>query len=239
MEAFKEFIRGQGYDMDTNHGVNPKIFSDLLEKIKGSPAETVISKIMLRSMQKAKYSTDNNGHFGLSLEFYCHFTSPIRRYPDLMVHRMLKAYLTGQTEDGEFVSRYKRLAENAATQSSEREIAAEKSERDIDDYYKAVYMTGKIGEKYTGIVSGVLSSGIFAALDNTVEGFVPVTELPDDRYGLDEKNYRLIGTKYTFSIGDKVEVIIKSAVIETRSVGMGLISSPQNHLRKKDKGVKI
>jgi len=237
LDAFKEFVKGFGYDFDTSD-VSPKKFSDLLNAIKGEPYESIVSKIMLRSMMKAKYTTENSGHFGLSLDYYCHFTSPIRRYPDLMVHRMLKAIIQNKADE-KFISKMKKLTDNAAVQSTEREVAAEKAERDIDDYYKAVYMTKHVGERYDGIVSGVLSSGIFVALENTVEGFVPIIDLPNDRYDLDEKKYRLNGIKYQFAIGDKVQVEIKSSIVETRNVNMMIISESENHLRKRKKGAKI
>lgn len=238
MDAFIKFIRNLGYDMDLSKGIAPKQFSELLNKIKGEPYETIINKVMLRSMQKARYSIANEGHFGLSLEHYCHFTSPIRRYPDLMVHRILKAVIENNKDD-KFLEKFKRFCVTAAEISTEREIAADKSERDIDDYYKALYMTKFIGEKFDGVISGVISTGIFVALENTVEGFVPMIELPEDRYELDESNYRLVGTKYSFSIGDSVEVEIKSSLIETRNVNMTLVGDDTNHLRKVIKGAKI
>lgn len=236
LENFIKFIKGQGYSLDLRKGISPKLFSDLLEEIKGSPSEQVINKIMLRSMQKAKYTTANSGHFGLCLDNYCHFTSPIRRYPDLMVHRILKAIINNRA-DNNFKSRFKNYCEEAATRSSEREIASERAERDIDDYYKALYMTKFIGEKYTGIISGVVGAGIFVYLDNTVEGFVSIDDLPQDRYEVDEQNYRIVGTKYSFMMSDKVEIEIKSSNVETRSINMFLVSPPENHLKKKTKRI--
>ncbi|MDD4316553.1 MAG: ribonuclease R [Clostridia bacterium] len=232
LAAFLQFIKGLGYSMDLSKGISPKAFSDLLERVKGSKVERVVNKIMLRSMQKAKYTTVNSGHFGLSLDDYCHFTSPIRRYPDLMVHRVLKAIINKQTSDT-FIAKFKTYCEEASTKSSEREIAAERAERDIDDYYKALFMTKHIGENFKGVVSGIVNSGIFVMLDNTVEGFVSIDELPKDRYETDEKNYRITGTKYSFQISDEVEVSIKSADTENRRVDMTLISSVSGHLKKR------
>lgn len=234
LESFMQFLKGQGYSLDMRKGVSPKLFSDLLEEIKGSPSEQVINKIMLRSMQKAKYTTTNSGHFGLSLDYYCHFTSPIRRYPDLMVHRVLKAIINDRADEN-FVSRFKNYCDEAATRSSEREIAAERAERDIDDYYKALYMTKFVGERYLGIVSGVVGAGIFVSLENTVEGFISMDDLPADRYEVDEKNYRIVGTKYSFMMSDKVEIEIKSSNVETRSINMLLVSNAENHLKKRIK----
>lgn len=239
LEGFVEFIRGIGLNADFSKGATPKIFSDLLIQIKGEPYESIVSKIMLRSMMKAKYTAKNSGHFGLSLDNYCHFTSPIRRYPDLMVHRVLKAAINNKADE-KFITKYKALCEEASVKSTEREIAADKAERDIDDYYKAVYMYSKVGERYNGAVSGVLGSGIFVELPSTVEGFVSTNDLPADSYSLDEKNYRLKGNKYSFAMGDSVTVEIKSVIIETRSIDMSLIVNRENnYLRKKKKGAKI
>lgn len=236
LEAFKEFIKGFNIGFKSED-VTPKTFSDILNGIKGKPFESVINKIMLRAMMKAKYSVVNSGHFGLSLEYYCHFTSPIRRYPDLMVHRILKAHILRKADE-KFVDNIKKISASAATSSSERELAAEKAERDIDDYYKAVYMTRHVGEVYEGIISGVISMGIFVALENTVEGFVSVGDLPSDRYELDEINYTLDGSRYSFRIGESAIVEIKSVSIATRSINMRLVDN-KNHLRKKRKGANI
>ncbi len=232
LAAFMQFIKGLGYDMDLSKGVIPKAFSDLLERVKDDKAAPVINKVMLRSMQKAKYMTANSGHFGLSIDDYCHFTSPIRRYPDLMVHRALKAIINNQINDT-FVSRFKTYCEDAASKSSEREIAAERAERDIDDFYKTMFMTKHIGDRYKGVVSGIINSGIFVMLENTVEGFVSMDELPRDRYEIDEKNYRIVGTKFAFQMSDEVEVEIKSADTESRRIDMTLVSDVKGHLRKK------
>ena len=232
LENFHKFINGLGYSLNLAKGVSPKLFSDLLESIKDLPEEPIINKILLRSMQKAKYSTKNKGHFGLSLDYYCHFTSPIRRYPDLMVHRVLKAIISNKDND-KFINSFTNFSEEAAGHSSEREMASERAERDIDDYYKALFMTNHIGDRYFGIISGITGSGFFVSLDNTVEGFVPFSELPNDRYEIDEKNYRITGTKYAFSLCDKVEVEILRADIVSRRVDMSLVSDGLNHLKRK------
>lgn len=220
---FIQFIKGFGYDLDIRNGVYPKVFSDLLDKIKGEDAELIINKVMLRSMQKAKYTTRNAGHFGLSLDSYCHFTSPIRRYPDLMVHRTLKAIINNRINDN-FVNKVKNACEKAAVQSTEREIAASNAERDIDDYYKAVYMKKFIGHRFSGIISGVISTGIFVMLENTVEGFVAIDDLPFDRYEFDERSYCIRGTKYSFTLSNKIEVEIKSSNPDKRKVEMIMVA---------------
>ncbi|MFA5448991.1 MAG: ribonuclease R [Clostridia bacterium] len=233
LKGFTDFINALGYKINLPQGASPKIFSDFLLSVKGEPAETVINKTLLRAMQKAHYSTDNAGHFGLNSEYYCHFTSPIRRYPDLMVHRALKAVI--EKKDGvEFRTKFFKSCYSAAAQSSERELAAERAERDIDDYYKAVYMSDKIGERYTGTISGIIGAGIFVMLDNTVEGFISVDDLPDDRYDIDSK-LRLSGIKYLFAIGTKIDVIIKSASPEARKIDMSFDGDANAYLRKDEK----
>ncbi|MDD4839857.1 MAG: ribonuclease R [Clostridia bacterium] len=226
---FKEFVNALGLNLNTALGVTPKLFSDLLEKVKGEPTEAIINKTLLRAMQKAKYSIKNTGHFGLNSQFYCHFTSPIRRYPDLMVHRALKAKIEGKADD-RFKNNFLKQCISAADKSSEREVAAERAERDIDDYYKTVYMSKKIGEQYSGVVSGIVSTGIFIALENTVEGFMPLDELPEDNYSTDPK-MRLVGKRYQFSIGDSIEVEIKSTNIAARQINMSFIGNVLNHRR--------
>lgn len=229
---FIQFIKGFGYDLDIRNGVHPKIFSDLLEKIKGQDAEHIINKVMLRSMQKAKYTTRNSGHFGLCLNSYCHFTSPIRRYPDLMMHRTLKAIINKKINEN-FVLKAKNACEKAATQSTEREIAAANAERDIDDYYKALYMQKFVGSRFSGIISGVISSGIFVMLDNTVEGFIAMDDLPFDRYELDERSYSIRGTKYIFTLSDKIEIEIKASYPDKRKIEMAMVADDAtNHLKK-------
>ena len=229
---FIQFLNGLGYKLDLSKGVVPKIFSDLLGEIKGENVERIINKVMLRSMQKAQYTTQNLGHFGLGLEYYCHFTSPIRRYPDLMVHRVLKTIIA-KNMDQNYLSILNNLCQTAAEKSTEREISAERAERDIDDYYKALFMGKNIGKKFVGIVSGIINRGIFVELDNTVEGFVSLDDLPSDRYQLDDKNFRLIGTKFMFALGDEVEVEVLKADIISRNVDFHLLSEPETHLRKK------
>lgn len=231
---FVRFVKSLGHDIDLGeNGAHPKAFSDFLEKVKGSPSEHVINRALLRSMQKAKYSIFDSGHFGLSLKNYCHFTAPIRRYPDLMVHRALKAIINNKT-DQKLMSSFQKRCESAAIKSSEREIAAAMAERDVDDYYKALYMTKFIGHKFTGFVSGITASGLFVCLPNTVEGFVSLDDLPYDRYSADEKNYRIYGVKYVFTMSDKIEVKIKNSDAAARKIDMVFDGNPKDHLRKKN-----
>ncbi len=203
LEGFKNFLNALGINVKWNFETcHPKDFQTILEKLKASPLYSVVNKVMLRSMQKAKYSPDNLGHFGLSSKCYCHFTSPIRRYPDLVVHSILKAILKGKDVEklySEFVS----VASNV---SSENEKKADEIERDMDDYYKCRYMRSYIGDEFTGVISGVTNFGIFVELDNTIEGIVKLETLPHDKYLLNEKSFSLEGNKWQFSLGDSVDI---------------------------------
>lgn len=217
VEQFGKFVEGCGYKFAYKNALYSKQFQQLLEKVRGDEAESIISKVMLRSMQKAVYSVTDSGHFGLALEHYCHFTSPIRRYPDLMVHRALKMLLAGRFDEGT-TKRFRNECIAAADQSSERERAADMAERDADDYFKAMYMQEHIGESYEGYVSGVTGFGIFVELENTVEGLISVNRLPADRYEFDEKRYTLKGIKHAYTLGNKVKITVTAADVETKRV---------------------
>ena len=177
-------------------------------------AGEIISKVAIKCMQKAKYSAENLGHYGLASDCYCHFTSPIRRYPDLMVHRALKRYISRKPYD---LAAYNEKLEGKCENCSERERAAERAERDIVDYYKAVYMSDHIGEKYDGMISGVTAFAIFVTLPNGVEGSVRTDELPFDYY-LDDLRFTVVAQERNFRIGDKVEVTVVNADIPARKV---------------------
>ena len=203
LEGFKTFLNMLGITVKWNaETCHPKDFQTVLEKLKDSPVFSVVNKVMLRSMQKAKYSPENSGHFGLSSKCYCHFTSPIRRYPDLVVHNILRAILHGKdvlNSFGEFCT----IASNI---SSENEKRADEIERDMDDYYKCRYMRSFIGKEFTGVISGVTNFGVFVELENTVEGIVKLETLPRDKYILNENTFTLEGSRWKFSLGDKVEI---------------------------------
>ena len=169
--------------------------------------------MVLRSLMKARYDGENLGHFGLAAKYYCHFTSPIRRYPDLMVHRILTALLDGTLGEGRSAGALSAAAQRAAVQSSERELAAMSAEREIEKCYMAEFMSAHVGETFPGAVSGVTRFGLFVALANGVEGLLPVTALPDDRYEYDEVRMTLTGsrTKLTYSFGMPLEVLCAAA----------------------------
>ena len=197
-----------------NEKVYPKEFEKILEEIKGKEEERVISTFILRTLKVARYEAENKGHFGIASKYYCHFTSPIRRYPDLFIHRIISHYLEeNYNVEDEFIEEYMNKAEESANQSSEREKIATKVERDSEDLKKAEYMESKIGEEYEGIVSSVTQFGIFVELPNTVEGLIRFENLGDEYFIYDEKRKSLIGerTNKTYKIGDKVKIRVISA----------------------------
>ena len=197
-----------------NEKVYPKEFEKILEEIKGKEEERVISHFILRTLKVARYEAENKGHFGIASKYYCHFTSPIRRYPDLFINRIISHYLEeGYNVDENYVQKYIQKAEEAANQSSEREKIATKVERDSEDLKKAEYMESKIGEEYEGIVSSVTQFGMFVELENTVEGLIRFENLGDEYFIYDDKRKSLMGEKShkTYKIGDKVNVRVISA----------------------------
>lgn len=199
----------------------PKDFQRILNAAKDKPYAAVVSKVMLRSMQKARYCENNLGHFGLASKCYCHFTSPIRRYPDLFVHRILKLSLNGAK--AEELSRFIPFAESAAADTSERENRADRVERDVDDLYKIAYMEKRIGEEFDAVISGVTESGIFAELANAVEGMVRFENLPADRYELFPEKFLLKGGRRSFRLGDAVRVKVANCDLASRRVQFTLV----------------
>ena len=167
-------------------------------------------------MMKAKYSPDNSGHFGLASEFYCHFTSPIRRYPDLMIHRIIKEYLEGN-KNLKTVLWQNKVAE-VSLKSSEREKLAEEAEREVDDYFKAKYMEKHIDEVFEGIISGVTEFGLFVELNNTVEGMVKTENLPDQSYEYIKEQYTLKGSSTIYKLGNKIKIRVESANARTKRI---------------------
>ena len=210
----------------TNEKVYPTEVSKILEEIKGKEEERVISTLILRTLKLAKYEAENKGHFGIASKYYCHFTSPIRRYPDLFIHRIISKYLEDNyVVDDRFIEEYKEKAEQRAASSSEREKVATKVERDSEDLKKAEYMENKIGEEYDGIVSSVTQFGIFVELENTVEGLIRFENLGDEYFIYDEQRKRLIGERSnkTYKIGDKVKIRVISANKILRQIDFQII----------------
>ncbi|MBE6071756.1 MAG: ribonuclease R [Clostridium butyricum] len=219
LTKFKEFIYNLGYTIQWKEEIHPKMFQDILEKVKGKNEETVVSTLLLRSMMQAKYAPDCKGHFGLAARYYCHFTSPIRRYPDLQIHRIIKEHLHG-TIDEKRINKLKNIVGQAAKQSSEMERKAQDAEREVDDLKKAEYMQDRIGEEFEGIISSVTSFGVFVELPNTIEGLVHITDLDDDYYVFNESQLALVGerTKKIYRLGDKVKVECEHVDIDNREI---------------------
>lgn len=218
IQNFREFLQGFGYKIDGGEGnIDPKEFSDLLTKIEGLPVFPIINKVMLRTMMKAKYSPVNVGHFGLASKFYCHFTSPIRRYPDLMIHRIIKLFINGKIDKKKYLE-LEGLVNSVSVHSSEREKLAEDAEREVDDYFKAKYMSGKIGEVFDGIISGVTEFGVFVQLENTVEGMVRIEALPDDNYLYIKNQYLLKGAKNSFKLSEKLRVQVAAVNLSSKKI---------------------
>jgi ribonuclease R len=204
-----------GYKIHVKEGkIYPAEFSKILKEVEGKPEEKIVSNMILRTLKVAVYDSENKGHFGIASKYYCHFTSPIRRYPDLFIHRIISKYLKNDyTMSEKQVEFYNKVAENDAKQSSDREKIATQVERDSIDIKKAEYMSKKIGEQYEGIISGVTQFGVFVELENTVEGLIRFENLGDEYYEYDADHKILIGerTKETFKIGDKINIEVIDA----------------------------
>ncbi len=204
-----------GYKIHVKEGkIYPAEFSKILKEVEGKPEEKIVSNMILRTLKVAVYDSENKGHFGIVSKYYCHFTSPIRRYPDLFIHRIISKYLKNDyTMSEKQVEFYNKVAENDAKQSSDREKIATQVERDSIDIKKAEYMSKKIGEQYEGIISGVTQFGVFVELENTVEGLIRFENLGDEYYEYDADHKILIGerTKETFKIGDKINIEVIDA----------------------------
>lgn len=202
-ESFFGFLKDLGVKINgrTNE-VKPKDFQNVLKLCEDKPFYQVVNKVMLRSMQKARYSEENSGHFGLASACYCHFTSPIRRYPDLFVHRSVKDILHG----GSYAEKLARQAREAGDDCSAKERVADECERKVDELYKLAYMSERLGEEFDATISGVTSFGVFCELENTVEGLIPLEDLPADEYVFYEEKFLLKGNKNLFKLGERVRV---------------------------------
>ncbi len=221
------FLTGLGMKKELNEEhVTPKDFQKILTETDGTPLSAVLSRVMLRAMMKAKYSPENVGHFGLASACYCHFTSPIRRYPDLAIHRIIKDSLRGEGGNA-LKEKYGTFVEDASFRSSATERTAQEGERDVDDLYIAFYMKDKIGEEYEATISGVTSFGVFAELANTVEGMIPVETLPEDRYEFLEEQRLLKGAKQSFRLGGKLFIKVAGVDLGARRVIFSLIKSKE------------
>lgn len=210
---FLNFVSILGHSVHKMKKITPKAMQDLLNELKGVKEYNILSSLLLRSMQKAVYDKNNIGHFGLASKCYTHFTSPIRRYPDTTVHRLLRTYLFNKNINMDTIKYWDQKLISLAEHTSERERAAIECEREVDDMKMAEYMEKHIGEEFTGIISGVMSFGMFIELPNKIEGLVRIDDLTDDYYRYDETTFSLIGNKNKrgYRLGDEVKVIVKSA----------------------------
>ena len=226
LRRFLEFITNFGYVVKgTGNTIHPRALQEIIEAVQGKPEEMVISTVMLRSMKQAKYDPESIGHFGLSTEFYTHFTSPIRRYPDLIVHRLIRTYLINQQLNEETKQKWGESLPVIADHSSNMERRAVEAERDTVDMKKAEYMADKIGEEYDGIISSVTNFGMFVELPNTIEGLVHVSYLTDDYYRYDESHYAMIGerTGNVFRIGDEISIRVINVNKDEHSVDFEVV----------------
>jgi ribonuclease R len=221
---FNKFIHNFGYVIKGQE-IHPKDLQMLTKEIKGKREETVISTLMLRSLRKAVYSATSDIHFGLAAKYYCHFTSPIRRYPDLVIHRIIKDYLKGKLTADKIARLEKKLPE-IADHTSMTERRAEEAEREVDDLKMAQYMAERIGEQYDGIVSSVTNFGLFVQLENTIEGLVHFNTMDDDFYRFDEEYHYIIGerTNRIYRLGDSVRIEVIGADIDKRNIDFKLIN---------------
>src|SRR5699024_3856962 len=212
LQHFFQLLAGLGHSVKGSaNDIHAQVLQNVLSRVKGLTEEMVISKLMLRSMNQAKYEPQSIGHFGLATEFYTHFTSPIRRYPDLTVHRLIRTYLLENKLDEKTMNKWRDELPEITKHSSIKERAAIEAEREVDDLKKAEYMADKIGEQYEGMISSVTNFGMFVELENTVEGLIHVSYMTDDYYHFDEQSFAMIGerTGNVYRIGEtvKVEVI--------------------------------
>lgn len=239
VEELQRFLRSFGIVLMGNADhVHPRALNAVLTEVRGRPEEHVVNTVTLRSMKKAFYGTQCLGHFGLGVRFYCHFTSPIRRYPDLMIHRIIKEYMreerAGRVLSPERFKALQSLTADAAERSSETEREAQELERDVEKLKTAEYMSYHIGEEYEGIISGVAAFGFFVELENTVEGMVRAADLADDYYDYEQEKYRLIGRRRhkVYALGQAVSVRVDSVDVRNREINFTVIK------RHRENGIK-
>ena len=227
MWELKTFLNGLGISIKGSPiNIHPVTLSNVLNRAAGYSYERVVNSVVLRSMQKAYYGTECKGHFGLSYKYYCHFTSPIRRYPDLIIHRIIKRVLKGNMNTKD-IKNFRRKTEAAADASSVNEVVSVELERDVEKYKKAEYMTYHIGEEFEGVISGVTGFGIYVQIKNTVEGLVRLNDIRDDYYDFDAEHYCIKGrrTGKTYMPGDTVIIKVMAADPEMREIDFMLVSN--------------
>ncbi len=228
LEELAVFIKAIGYELDINQdgSIDPSEFNKLLDSVIGKPEEGLISTAAIKTMQKAIYSPKNSGHFGLAFEYYTHFTSPIRRYPDLVVHRILAKFLENKNLTEQEVSSFTEIADH----SSSQEITAAEAERESIKYKQVEFMANHIGAEFDGIISSIAKWGLYVTLNDTgAEGLIHVTNMDNDFYSYDEKNFRMIGEKKgkVFTLGDKIRVKVKEANLDEKKLDLVLVETTQ------------
>lgn len=228
------FINNFGYVLRASgEEIHPKEVQKLIRKIEGTDEENLISRLTLRSMKQARYTVSEDGHFGLATRYYCHFTSPIRRYPDLQIHRIIKENLHGGMSEKR-KKHYDHILPEVAEETSRLERRADEAEREVDKMKKAQYMEQYIGSVFTGVISGVTANGIFVELPNTVEGMIRIASLQDDYYEYDEEHYALIGenSRRTYKLGQKIQVMVSDVNTVLRTVDFILPREEENGERE-------
>ncbi|QPA30619.1 ribonuclease R [Thermaerobacillus caldiproteolyticus] len=226
LQRFLEFITNFGYIVKgTGNQIHPRALQEILEAVRGEPEEMVVSTVMLRSMKQARYDAESLGHYGLSTDFYTHFTSPIRRYPDLIVHRLIRTYLINGQLDEQTQQKWAEKLPDIAEHASNMERRAVEAERETDDLKKTEFMEDKIGMEFDGIISSVTNFGLFVELPNTIEGLVHVSYLTDDYYRYDERHYAMIGerTGKVYRIGDEITVRVINVNKDERIVDFEIV----------------
>ncbi len=225
INEFNKFIHNFGYLIKGTQEIHPKELQRLTKEVKGKKEETLINTLLLRSLKKARYSSEEDIHFGLAAKYYTHFTAPIRRYPDLQIHRIIKSYVNGKLNSNE-QDRLERILPKVADHTSMTERTAEEAEREVEDLKVAEYMSTRIGNEYKGMVSSLTNFGMFVQLDNTVEGLIRYSDMVDDYYEFDEKNYYVIGvhTRKIYRLGDIVKIRVTKADLVKRTIDFMLTS---------------
>lgn len=236
LRQFFDFVTNFGLMIKgTGEDIHPSTLQKIQQEVEGQPEQMVISTMMLRSMQQARYDDVNLGHFGLSAEYYTHFTSPIRRYPDLIVHRLIRKYIVEQSMNRKEKNKWEEALPEIAEHTSQRERRAIEAERDTDELKKAEYMVQHIGEEFEGIISSVANFGMFIELPNTIEGMVHVSNMTDDYYHFDERQMAMIGERQAkvFRIGDPVEIKVINVDVDERMIDFQIVGMP---LPKNERG---
>ena len=227
MKTFFDFVSSRGYVIRGKRGENisSRDLQNILEQLKDKDDSAVLNEIAIRAQAKAVYSDENIGHFGLGSKCYSHFTSPIRRYPDLTLHRLVKDYEHNYSDDT--IHKWQLSLADIAIHSSQKEQDSVNCERDVDKMKKAEYMEDHIGEIFEGVISGVQGFGLFVELDNTVEGLIKLEDLPDDSYNYVENLMSLVGKKHKYTFGDRIRVKVVAASAETMMVDFVLDDSDE------------